>query len=67
MNYLKELLKRSFEVWCKMRWLKAIDEQNKLYRRYDEKSEHYQQKAQHCNFVSRKLYEGYIELYPEVK
>lgn len=67
MSYLKELIKRSFEVWCKMRWLKAIDKQMKLYRRYDEKADYYQEKARHCSFVSRQLLERYRDLYPEIK
>lgn len=34
MKELKELLKRSFELWVKMRWLKTIDKEVKKRRKY---------------------------------
>ncbi len=58
MAKLKELLKRAFDVWCKMRWLKAIDNQTKM-------SRHYRDKAHHCDFVAHRLYDRYCELYPD--
>ena len=36
---LKKLLKERFELWCKMRWLKAINKEtekrNKRYKQYE--------------------------------
>lgn len=37
MKELKELLKRTFEIWCKMRWLKMIDREADEMRKLAEK------------------------------
>ena len=34
MNELKEMIKKSFDLWVKMRWLKTIDKEVKKRRKY---------------------------------
>ena len=55
---MKELLKQSFELWCKKRWLKAIDKEidryNNLY-----------QKANRQHYVLSKMINRFNEIYGE--
>ena len=55
---MKELLKRSFELWVKMRWLKTIDKEIKKRRKYFFK---YKMKE----YVVNKLVEEYNNLYAD--
>lgn len=56
MDKVKELLKRSFEIWVEKRWLKEIDKAADEYQKaYSEAERKY--------FVLKKLCEGYNKLY----
>ena len=57
---MKELLKRSFELWVKMRWLKTIDKEIRKGRKYFSK---YKMKE----YVVNKLVEEYNTLYANSK
>lgn len=57
---MKELLKRSFELWVKMRWLKTIDKEIKKRRKY-----FFKYKRQ--EYVVNKLVEEYNNLYADSK
>ena len=57
---MKELLKRQFELWVKMRWLKIIDKEIKKRRKYFFK---YKRKE----YVVNKLVEEYNNLYADSK
>ena len=60
MNMLKELLKKRFELFVKMQWLKtinkAVDERNKCYEKYRRKV-----------YVVTKLFEEYQLKYGDLK
>lgn len=55
---MKELIKKSFDLWVRMRWLKFIEKEtkkrDKLLSRYN---------RQKC--VVSKLLKEYFEIYPE--
>ena len=53
---MKELLKQSFELWCKKRWLKAIDKQINKY-------DHLRQKMEHQYYVLSAMINRYNEIY----
>ena len=53
---MKELLKQSFELWCKNRWLKAIDKQINKY-------DNLRQKMERQYYVLRAMINRYNELY----
>ena len=53
---MKELLKQSFELWCKKRWLKAIDKQINKY-------EHLRQKMDRQYYVLSAMINRYNEIY----
>ena len=53
---MKELLKQSFELWCKKRWLKAIDKQINKY-------DHLRQKMERQYHVLREMINRYNEIY----
>lgn len=57
---MKELLKRRFELWIKMRWLKTIDKEIKKRRKY-----FFKYKRQ--EYVVNKLVEEYNNLYADSK
>ena len=57
---MKALLKRSFDLWIRMRWLKTIEKENrKVKKAYLKYKRH--------NYVASQLYAEYIKLYPDVK
>ena len=60
MKELKELLKRSFELRVKMRWLKTIDKEVKKRRKY-----FFKYKRQ--EYVVNKLVEEYNNIYADFK
>lgn len=60
MRELKELLKRSFELRVKMRWLKTIDKEVKKRRKY-----FFKYKRQ--EYVVNKLVEEYNNIYADFK
>ena len=53
---MKELLKQSFELWCKKRWLKAIDKQINKY-------DHLRQKIDRQYYALRAMINRYNEIY----
>ena len=53
---MKELLKQSFELWCKKRWLKAIDKQINKY-------DHLRQKMERQYYVLSAMINRYNEIY----
>ena len=55
---MKELLKQSFELWCKKRWLKAIDKQINKY-------DHLRQKMERQYYVLSAMINRYNEIYGE--
>lgn len=57
---MKELLKSSFELWVRMRWLKTIEKENRKVKKAYEKYRRH-------NYVAQKLLAEYIKLYPDVK
>lgn len=60
MSELKELIKKSFALWVKMRWLKTIDKEVKKRRKY-----FFKYKRQ--EYVVNKLVEEYNNLYDDFK
>jgi hypothetical protein len=56
MSIIKDLLKRSFELWVKKRWLKEIDRAVESYKKA-------QAKAKREYYVMNKLIEEYNKLY----
>ena len=65
MNYLKDLLKRTFDIWCMKRWQKTIDKEMDLCNRYQNKANHYRNVAYHHRRITEKLYAEYCEIYPK--
>lgn len=55
---LKKLLKESFNLWCRMRWLKTIDKEVK-------KRDKYYEKYKRHRYIAIKLYEEYEKDFPE--
>ena len=53
---MKELLKQSFELWCKKRWLKAIDKQINKY-------DNLRQKMERQYYVLSAMINSYNEIY----
>lgn len=53
---MKELLKQSFELWCKKRWLKAIDKQINKY-------DNLRQKMERQYYVLSAMINRYNEIY----
>ena len=60
MSELKELIKKSFALWVKMRWLKTIDKEVKKRRKY-----FFKYKRQ--EYVVNKLVEEYNNLCADFK
>ena len=60
MNELKEMIKKSFDLWVKMRWLKTIDKEAKKRRKYFFKFKRQE-------YVVNKLVEEYNNLYADSK
>lgn len=60
MNELKEMIKKSFDLWVKMRWLKTIDKEVKKRRKYFFKFKRQE-------YVVNKLVEEYNNLYADSK
>lgn len=58
MSIIKDLLKRSFELWVKKRWLKEIDRAVESYKKA-------QAKAKREYYVMNKLIEEYNKLYSD--
>ena len=52
------LLKKQFDLWCRMRWLKEIDKEVK------KRDKCYEQYKRH-DYVAKALVEEYNKLYPE--
>lgn len=65
MDYIKELLKRNFNVSVQRNWLKTINKELELSNKYETKASHYKNKAFHHRAVSKKLLEEYLKLYPK--
>jgi hypothetical protein len=57
---LKEMIKKSFDLWVKMRWLKTIDKEVKKRRKYFFKFKRQE-------YVVNKLVEEYNNLYADSK
>lgn len=57
---MRKLLKQTFELWVKMRWLKTIDKEIKKRRKY-----FFKYKRQ--EYVVNKLVEEYNNLYADSK
>lgn len=67
MAFIKELLKRNFDIFVMKRWLKYIDKELELANKYNKKSNTYENKAYHHRQVAQKLFDEYDKLYPEAK
>jgi hypothetical protein len=52
------LLKKQFDLWCRMRWLKEIDREVKKRDKY------YEQYKRH-DYIAKGLLEEYNKLYPQ--
>jgi len=57
---MKNLIKRSFDIWVKMRWLKTIDKETDKYNKIEAK-----RKRQ--AYVVHSLWKRYNELYSNEK
>ena len=55
---MKELIKRSFNLWCKMRWLKMIDKECDKYNKLKSRLSRQQ-------LVVNKLVDEYKKIYEE--
>ena len=55
---MKELIKRSFNLWCKMRWLKMIDKECDKYNKLKSRLSRQQ-------LVVHKLLDEYKKIYEE--
>ena len=55
---MKELLKQSFELWCKKSWLKAIDKQINKY-------DNLRQKMERQYYVLSAMINRYNEIYDD--
>ena len=55
-DFMKELLKQYFKLWCKERWLKAIDKQINKY-------DHLRQKMDRQYYVLSEMINRYNEIY----
>ena len=55
---MKELLKQSFELWCKKRWLKSIDKEIDRYN-------HFYQKTKRQHHILGAMINRYNEIYGE--
>ena len=55
---MKELLKKTIDMWLQMRWLKSIEKENRKCRKAYEKYKRH-------HYVALKLMERYKELYPD--
>ena len=55
---MKELIKRSFNLWCKMRWLKMIDKECDKYNKLKSRLSRQQ-------LVVNKLLDEYKKIYEE--
>ena len=57
---LKKLIKKRFDIWVRMRWLKTIeketDKRNKLYEKYNRQQ-----------YVVSNLVQEFCALYPDTK
>lgn len=53
---VKELIKSSFEIWCKTRWLKMIDKDL-------DKAKRLESKAHHKRLVAKAMVEEYKKRY----
>ena len=60
MEKFKDLLKRSFDLWVKKRWLKEIDKMIKSYKKFSDR-------ASRDLYVMNTLIKRYNELYPEAR
>lgn len=58
MKELKKMIKKSFDFWVRMRWLKMIDKEiekrDKLWSKYSRQK-----------YVASELFKRYCELYPD--
>lgn len=55
---MKELLKKTIDLWLQMRWMKGIEKENRKCRKaYEKYMRHH--------YVALKLFERYKELYPD--
>ena len=60
MSELKELIKKSFDLFVKMRWLKTIEKENRKARKAYEKYKRH-------NYLAQKLFAEYIKLHPQTE
>lgn len=67
MKSLTELIKESFDIWCKVRWLRYIDKEIKLHDKYQKKSVRYKSEAQRHFDIAQRLHERFCELFPKQK
>lgn len=63
LNKFKELIERSFNIWCMKRWQKYIEKELELHHKYSDKSTRYKNKATHHLEVAKILYKEYSEKY----
>lgn len=55
---LRKLIKESFDLWVRMRWLKTISKET------EKRNKAYEKFCRHRQ-VANKLYEEYLKLYPD--
>lgn len=65
MDYIKELIKRTFNIYVQKNWLNTINKEIELSNKYETKASHYKNKAFHHREVSRRLTEDYLKLYSQ--
>jgi 23S rRNA G2445 N2-methylase RlmL len=67
MAHIKELFKRSFDVFVMKNWLRHIEKELELAVKYNKKSTTYENKSFHHRQVAKALFDEYCKLYPEAK
>ncbi len=60
---IKQLFKRTFELWCQMHWLRQIDKEIKKIHKYNQKTKKYNNKANHHCYVMKELQKEYNKIY----
>ena len=65
MNKLKDLLKESFDLFIKMRWLKVIDKEVNKYHKIKRKRTKVYNKLQKQEYILDAMMKRYNEIYGE--
>ena len=60
---MKELLKRTYEVFVQRHWLKCIEKETVKYDKYKKLATKYDRKAEHQGFITHRMWDRYNEIY----